>query len=131
MLQDFVVLSNGVLQLALLDKLLRGAENFLFVEAKTKRHRVRTPAFFPSNTGDFRQRCRTGRTSPGIPWRKPQTAPRCSRTRNQGSRNSLIVRPGSVRPMVTNDYRGLPKGGVRPVPANSTAIFQNGSRIPG
>jgi hypothetical protein len=47
-LEDFVVLSNGVLQLALLDKLFRGAENLLFVEAKTKRHKVRTPAFFPS-----------------------------------------------------------------------------------
>ena len=44
-LEDFVVLSNGVLQLALLDKLFRGAENLLFVEAKTKRHKMRTPAF--------------------------------------------------------------------------------------
>ena len=39
-LADLFVLSNGVLQLALLDKLLRGAENLLLVEAETKRHRI-------------------------------------------------------------------------------------------
>src|SRR5258708_12547073 len=39
-LEDLLVLSNGVLQLALLDKLFRGAENLLFVKAKTKRHKV-------------------------------------------------------------------------------------------
>jgi hypothetical protein len=53
-LQDLFILSNGALQLALLDKLFRGAENLLLVKTKTKRHRVRTPAFFPSNAHDFR-----------------------------------------------------------------------------
>ena len=37
-LEDFFVLSDGVLQPALLDKFLRRAEDLLFVEAKTKRH---------------------------------------------------------------------------------------------
>ena len=40
MLEDFVILSNGVLQFALLDKLFRGAERFLFIKAKTKRHKL-------------------------------------------------------------------------------------------
>src|SRR5258708_8422330 len=39
-LEDLLVLSNGVLQLALLDKLFRGAENLLFVEANTNRHKL-------------------------------------------------------------------------------------------
>src|SRR6185369_5320992 len=36
--EDFLVLSNRVLKLALLDKLLRRAEHLLLVEPKTKRH---------------------------------------------------------------------------------------------
>ena len=48
-LEDLVVLSNGVLQLALLHEFFRCAENPLFVKTKTKRHRIRTPAFFPPN----------------------------------------------------------------------------------
>ena len=36
----FFVLGDGILQLALLDELLRSAESFLFVEAKTKRHKL-------------------------------------------------------------------------------------------
>ena len=39
-LQDLLVFGDGVLQLALLDKLLRSAENFLFVEPETERHRI-------------------------------------------------------------------------------------------
>ena len=38
--ENFFVLSNGILQLALLDELLRSAESFLFVEAKTERHKI-------------------------------------------------------------------------------------------
>ena len=82
MLEDLVVLSNSVLQLALLDKLFRGAEQFLFVETKTKRHRVRTPAFFPSIARDFRQGCERVRTSPG----DSQTKPRKARNRDRGVR---------------------------------------------
>jgi hypothetical protein len=37
---DLFVLSNGVLQLALLDKFFGGAENLLLVESKTKRHKI-------------------------------------------------------------------------------------------
>ena len=39
-LENFFVLGDGILQLALLDELLRSAENLLFVEAKTKRHKI-------------------------------------------------------------------------------------------
>src|SRR6266446_377973 len=74
---------------------------------------MRTPAFsppsFPSYSRDFRQRNRTG---PNLAGRFPDETPR---TAQPGSRSKLIVRPGSVRPMVTDDYRGLPKGRVRPV----------------
>src|SRR5271169_325355 len=81
-LQDLFVLSDGVLQLALLDKLFRGAENFLFVKAKTKRHRERTPAFFPPNARAFRQRCRTGPNLAGrFPNETPQTAQSGSRSK--------------------------------------------------
>ena len=38
--ENFFVLSNGVLQLALLDELLRSTESLLFVEAKTERHKI-------------------------------------------------------------------------------------------
>ena len=37
-LEDLVVLSDGILQLALLDILLRSAEDLLFVEPETERH---------------------------------------------------------------------------------------------
>src|SRR6266550_6582178 len=74
---------------------------------------MRTPAFsppnFPSYSRDFRQRSRTG---PNLAGRFPDETPQ---TAQPGSRSKLIVRPGSVRPMVTDDYRGLPKGRVRPV----------------
>ena len=36
--QDLFVLSDGILQLALLDEFLRSAESLLFVEAETERH---------------------------------------------------------------------------------------------
>jgi hypothetical protein len=85
-LQDLFILSNGVLQLALLDKLFRGAENLLFVETKTKRHRVRTPAFFPPNARDFRER----RTGPNLAGRFPGETPQ---TAQPGSRSKVIVRP--------------------------------------
>src|ERR1035438_714373 len=39
-LDDFFVFSNGVLNFALLDILLRSAENLLFVEPETERHKV-------------------------------------------------------------------------------------------
>src|SRR5208283_1020038 len=39
-LADLLVFSNGILQLALLDELLRGAKNLLLVEPKTERHRI-------------------------------------------------------------------------------------------
>src|SRR6266404_1636642 len=74
---------------------------------------MRTPAFsppcFPSYSRDFRQRSRTG---PNLAGRFPDETPQ---TAQPGSRSKLIVRPGSVSPMVTDDYRGLPKGRVRPV----------------
>ena len=35
MLQDFFVLGDGILQLTLLNELLRSAENFLFIETET------------------------------------------------------------------------------------------------
>ncbi len=38
--EDLFVLSDGILQLALLDEFLRSAESFLFVEAKTERHMI-------------------------------------------------------------------------------------------
>ena len=47
-LEDLFVFSDGVLQLALLDKLLRSTEYLLFVEAKPKRHKSadsRQPCF--------------------------------------------------------------------------------------
>ena len=103
-LQDLFVLSNGALQLALLDKLFRGAENLLFIETKTKRHRVRTPAFFPPNARVFLERCPTGPNLAGrFPGETPQTA-------QSGSRNKLIVRPRTLSSMVTDDYRGYRKG---------------------
>jgi len=37
-LEDLVVLSDGILQLALLDILLRSAEDLLFIEPETERH---------------------------------------------------------------------------------------------
>src|SRR5208337_367688 len=52
-LQDLVILSDGVLQLALLDKLFRGAENFLFVKGKTKRHRIADSSLFPAQRPRF------------------------------------------------------------------------------
>src|SRR5208283_3022847 len=54
------------------------------------------------------------RTSPG----DSQTKPRQSRNQDCGirSRSKVIVRPGTRSPTVTDDYRGLPKGSVRPVP---------------
>src|ERR1019366_4461703 len=39
-------------------------------------------------------------------------------TTQLGSRSKVIVRLGRTSPMVTDDYRGLPKGRVRPVFAN-------------
>src|SRR5271169_1678483 len=80
---------------------------FCLLKPKPNAIGVRTPAFTPPNARDFRQRCRTGRTSPGIPRR--DTANRAG-----GSRSKVIVRPGTRVPMVTDDYRGLPKGRVRP-----------------
>ena len=110
-LQDLVVLSNGVLQLALLDKLLRGAENLLFVKAKTKRHRGTDSSLFPVERPRFSASVtERARTSPG----DSQTKPR--KPGKPGSRRKVIVRPGTRRPMVTDDYWGLPKGSVRPVP---------------
>ncbi len=38
--ENLFVLSNGIRQLALLDELLRSTESLLFVEAKTKRHKI-------------------------------------------------------------------------------------------
>src|SRR5882762_6306547 len=74
---------------------------------------MRTPAFsppcFPSYSRDFRQGSRTG---PNLAGRFPDETPQ---TAQPGSRSKVIVRPGSVSPMVTDDYRGLPKGSVRPV----------------
>src|SRR5258708_28685972 len=40
---------------------------------------------------------------------------RNSANRQPGWRSKVIVRPGRVSPMVTDDYQGLPKGSVRPV----------------
>src|SRR5208282_774273 len=120
-LQDLVVLSNGVLQLALLDKLFRGTKNLLFVKAKTKRHRERTPAFFPPNACVFRQRCPTGPNLAGrFPCETPQTA-------QPGSRSKVIVRPPTLSSMVTDDYRGLPKGSVRPVPEKNASRLHHGA----
>ena len=40
MFQNFFVLGDRILQLTLLDTLLRSAEDFLFVETETKRHKI-------------------------------------------------------------------------------------------
>ncbi len=86
-LQDLVVLSNGVLQLALLDKLFRGAEKLLFVKAKTKRHKVCGLQPFPRRA--FRRTLAISasaaervRTSPG----DSQTKPRKPRNPHRGVR---------------------------------------------
>ncbi len=69
---------------------------------------MRTPAFFPPNACDFRQHCRAGPNLAGrFPGETPQTA-------QPGSRSKVIVRLGTPSPMVTDDYRRLPKGSVRP-----------------
>ncbi len=47
-LKDLFVLGNGVLELALLDVLLRSAQNFLFVKAETKCHKSADSSFFPA-----------------------------------------------------------------------------------
>src|SRR6266404_1441162 len=69
---------------------------------------MRTPAFsppcFPSYSRDFRRRSRTG---PNLAGRFPDETPQ---TAQPASRSKVIVRPGSVRPMVTDDYRGYRKG---------------------
>ena len=104
MLQDFVVLSNGVLQLALLDKLLGGAEKLLFVKAKTKRHRIADSSLFPLTPALFCGALPNGLyTRREIPGETPQTA-------QTASRSKVIVRPGTPSPMVTNDYWGYQKG---------------------
>ena len=48
-LEYFFVLADGILQLTLLDELLRSAESFLFVEAKSKCHKLAdsSSGFFP------------------------------------------------------------------------------------
>src|SRR6201981_2394595 len=45
--EDLFVLGNGVLQFALLDVFLRSAENLLFVEAETKRHKSADSSLSP------------------------------------------------------------------------------------
>src|SRR5271169_912382 len=93
-LQDLFVLSNGVLQLALLDKLFRGAENFLFVEAKTKRHRMRTPAF---SRRAFRPTLATSASLerlPTSPGRFPDETPPTARP---GSQSTIAEEDRRVR----------------------------------
>ena len=122
-LEDLLVLSNGVLQLALLDKLFRGAENLLFVEAKTKRHRGADSSLFPPNAAISASVAERVRTSPG----DSQTKPR--KPRNRDSRSNVIVRPGTASPMVTDDYRALPKGSVRPVSGQPARIQSEISKL--
>src|SRR5260370_40185827 len=79
---------------------------------------MRTPAFFPPNACDFRRHCRAGPYLAGrFPGETPQTA-------QPGSRSKVIVRLGTPSPMVTDDYRGLPKGSVRP---GSEWLFASGA----
>ena len=104
MLQDLLVFNDGVLQLSLLNELLCSAENLLFVEAKTKRHNVCGLQPFPRGLAANSAPRRTGLIFAGrFRGEPPQIA----------SRSKLIVRPGRVSPMVTDDYRILPKGSVR------------------
>jgi hypothetical protein len=73
---------------------------------------MRTPAFSPSNPRVFLGSCRTGSNLAGrFPGETPPPA-------QLGWRSKVIVRLGRMSPMVTDDYRGLPKGRVRPVSAN-------------
>src|SRR5271165_6566549 len=71
-LQDLLILSNGVLQLALLHKLFRGAENLLLVKTKTKRHRGADSSLFPAETPALSASAERGRTSPGDSQTKPR-----------------------------------------------------------
>src|ERR1700722_9412907 len=64
---------------------------------------MRTPARSLSNAGHFRLRPTTPKLVGRFPDETRQPA-------QSGSLSKLIVRPGSVRTMVTNDYRALPKG---------------------
>src|SRR5271154_4118698 len=77
---------------------------FCLLKPKPNAIGVRTPAFFPPNACDFRQRCRTG---PNLVGRFPDETPL---TAQPGSRSKLIVRPGVVSPMVTDDYLAYQKG---------------------
>ena len=102
----------------LLDKLFRGAENLLFVETKTKRHRIpdssldsRRPPVIPRGVAE---RVRPRREIPG---RNPAIT--------QTSRSNVIVRRGVPTPTVTDDYQGLPKGSVRPVSGIYLVIVGN------
>src|SRR5208337_5262758 len=93
---------------------------FCLLKPKPNAIGVRTPAFFPPNACAFRQRSRTG---PNLAGRFPDETPQ---TAQPGSRSNVIVRPGGARPMVTDDYRGLPKGSVRPVLEKLQLCFQKG-----
>src|ERR1019366_1104160 len=95
---------------------------FCLLKPKPKAIGLRTPAFFPPNARDFRQRCRTG---PNLAGRFPDETPQ---TAQPGSRSKVIVRLGRVSPMVTDDYRGSPKGSVRPVTEKPASRFQNRSK---
>src|SRR5271163_252459 len=64
---------------------------------------MRTPAFSPLNAGRFCPRPTTPKLVGRFPDETRQPA-------QSGSLSKLIVKPGSVRAMVTNDYRALPKG---------------------
>src|ERR1019366_919266 len=77
---------------------------FCLLKPKPNAIGVRTPAFFPSNACAFRQRCRTG---PNLAGRFPDETPQTAQT---GPRSNVIVRPGTLSPMVTNDYLGYRKG---------------------
>src|SRR5271170_4390188 len=86
---------------------------------------MRTPAFSPLNAGRFCPRPTTPKLVGRFPDETRQPA-------QSGSLSKLIVRPGSVRTMVTNDYRALPKGvyvRFRKKPAHRSRIGSDSYRM--
>src|SRR5580658_8490021 len=69
---------------------------------------MRTPALFP------RRKPAIAASVPNGAEPRREIPRRDTANRARGSRSNLIVRPGTRVPMVTDDYRGLPKGRVRP-----------------
>ena len=124
-LQDLFVLSNGILQFALLDELLRSAESFLFVEAETERHMI---ADSRSGLPPARKRL----PWEGLPTGWPSDRPCLPIIPGMVFRTRVIVRRVTKNRMVTKGYR---KGvydrvtsGTSPVTPVEQAFSIGGSR---